>query len=174
MIILLYIILGLLGVLLVGYIVNNLVKVKKSKAKPKVVKEKVKPEKKKNDGLIIGTEKPDFRPEVKAAEEQEQSTENVEQVEKGAEEPIMVDDLKDPEETEVESAIVKKDGKYIPSWDREELEDEDEETDELEEFRHFPALSKAMMSGETLSEQIRNLPPEIQALMLSNIFDRKE
>ena len=54
MIILLYIILGLLGVLLVGYIVNNLVKVKKSKAKPKVVKEKVKPEKKK-DGLIIGT-----------------------------------------------------------------------------------------------------------------------
>ena len=174
MIILLYIILGLLGVLLVGYIVNNLVKVKKSKAKPKVVKEKVKPEKKKNDGLIIGTEKPDFRPEVKAAEEQEQSAENVEQVEKGAEEPVMVDDLKDPEETEVESAIVKKDGKYIPSWDREELEDEDEETDELEEFRHFPALSKAMMSGETLSEQIRNLPPEIQALMLSNIFDRKE
>lgn len=173
MIILLYIILGLLGVLLVGYIVNNLVKVKKSKAKPKVVKEKVKPEKKK-DGLIIGTEKPDFRPEVKAAEEQEQSAENVEQVEKGAEEPVMVDDLKDPEETEVESAIVKKDGKYIPSWDREELEDEDEETDELEEFRHFPALSKAMMSGETLSEQIRNLPPEIQALMLSNIFDRKE
>lgn len=173
MIILLYIILGLLGVLLVGYIVNNLVKVKKSKAKPKVVKEKVKPEKKK-DGLIIGTEKPDFRPEVKAAEEQEQSAENVEQVEKGAEEPVMVDDLKDPEETEVESTIVKKDGKYIPSWDREELEDEDEETDELEEFRHFPALSKAMMSGETLSEQIRNLPPEIQALMLSNIFDRKE
>lgn len=173
MIILLYIILGLLGVLLVGYIVNNLVKVKKSKAKPKVVKEKVKPEKKK-DGLIIGTEKPDFRPEVKAAEEQEQSTENVEQAEKGAEEPVMVDDLKNPEETEVESAIVKKDGKYIPSWDREELEDEDEETDELEEFRHFPALSKAMMSGETLSEQIRNLPPEIQALMLSNIFDRKE
>ena len=172
MIILLYIILGLLGVLLVGYIVNNLVKVKKSKAKPKVVKEKVKPEKKKNDGLIIGTEKPDFRPEVKAAEEQEQSAENVEQVEKGAEEPVMVDDLKDPEETEVESTIVKKDGKYIPSWDREELEDE--ETDELEEFRHFPALSKAMMSGETLSEQIRNLPPEIQALMLSNIFDRKE
>lgn len=171
MIILLYIILGLLSVLLVGYIVNNLVKVKKSKAKPKVVKEKVKPEKKK-DGLIIGTEKPDFRPEVKAAEEQEQSAENVEQVEKGAEEPIMVDDLKDPEETEVESTIVKKDGKYIPSWDREELEDE--ETDELEEFRHFPALSKAMMSGETLSEQIRNLPPEIQALMLSNIFDRKE
>lgn len=173
MIILLYIILGLLGVLLVGYIVNNLVKVKKSKAKPKVVKEKVKPEKKK-DGLIIGTEKPDFRPEVKAAEEQEQSAENVEQVEKGAEEPVMVDDLKDPEETEVDSTIVKKDGKYIPSWDREELEDEDEETDELEEFRHFPALSKAMMSGETLSEQIRNLPPEIQALMLSNIFDRKE
>ena len=172
MIILLYIILGLLGVLLVGYIVNNLVKVKKSKAKPKVVKEKVKPEKKKNDGLIIGTEKPDFRPEVKAAEEQEQSTENVEQVEKGAEEPVMVDDLKNPEEAEVESTIVKKDGKYIPSWDREELEDE--ETDELEEFRHFPALSKAMMSGETLSEQIRNLPPEIQALMLSNIFDRKE
>ena len=172
MIILLYIILGLLGVLLVGYIVNNLVKVKKSKAKPKVVKEKVKPEKKKNDGLIIGTEKPDFRPEVKAAEEQEQSAENVEQVEKGAEEPVMVDDLKDPEETEVDSTIVKKDGKYIPSWDREELEDE--ETDELEEFRHFPALSKAMMSGETLSEQIRNLPPEIQALMLSNIFDRKE
>ena len=171
MIILLYIILGLLGVLLVGYIVNNLVKVKKSKAKPKVVKEKVKPEKKK-DGLIIGTEKPDFRPEVKAAEEQEQSAENVEQVEKGAEEPVMVDDLKDPEETEVESTIVKKDGKYIPSWDREELEDE--ETDELEEFRQFPALSKAMMSGETLSEQIRNLPPEIQALMLSNIFDRKE
>ena len=174
MIILLYIILGLLGVLLVGYIVNNLVKVKKSKAKPKVVKEKVKPEKKKKDGLIIGTEKPDFRPEVKAAEEQEQSAENVEQVEKGAEEPVMVDDLKDPEETEVDSTIVKKDGKYIPSWDREELEDEDEETDELEEFRHFPALSKAMMSGETLSEQIRNLPPEIQALMLSNIFDRKE
>lgn len=173
MIILLYIILGLLGVLLVGYIVNNLVKVKKSKAKPKVVKEKVKPEKKK-DGLIIGTEKPDFRPEVKAAEEQEQSAENVEQVEKGAEEPVMVDDLKDSEETEVDSTIVKKDGKYIPSWDREELEDEDEETDELEEFRHFPALSKAMMSGETLSEQIRNLPPEIQALMLSNIFDRKE
>lgn len=173
MIILLYIILGLLGVLLVGYIVNNLVKVKKSKAKPKVVKEKVKPEKKK-DGLIIGTEKPDFRPEVKAAEEQEQSAENVEQVEKGAEEPVMVDDLKNPEEAEVESTIVKKDGKYIPSWDREELEDEDEETDELEEFRHFPALSKAMMSGETLSEQIRNLPPEIQALMLSNIFDRKE
>ena len=172
MIILLYIILGLLGVLLVGYIVNNLLKVKKSKAKPKVVKEKVKPEKKKNDGLIIGTEKPDFRPEVKAAEEQEQSTENVEQVEKGAEEPVMVDDLKNPEEAEVESTIVKKDGKYIPSWDREELEDE--ETDELEEFRHFPALSKAMMSGETLSEQIRNLPPEIQALMLSNIFDRKE
>lgn len=172
MIILLYIILGLLGVLLVGYIVNNLVKVKKSKAKPKVVKEKVKPEKKKNDGLIIGTEKPDFRPEVKAAEEQEQSTENVEQAEKGAEEPVMVDDLKNPEEAEVESTIVKKDGKYIPSWDREELEDE--ETDELEEFRHFPALSKAMMSGETLSEQIRNLPPEIQALMLSNIFDRKE
>lgn len=172
MIILLYIILGLLGVLLVGYIVNNLVKVKKSKAKPKVVKEKVKPEKKKNDGLIIGTEKPDFRPEVKAAEEQEQSTENVEQIEKGAEEPVMVDDLKNPEEAEVESTIVKKDGKYIPSWDREELEDE--ETDELEEFRHFPALSKAMMSGETLSEQIRNLPPEIQALMLSNIFDRKE
>lgn len=171
MIILLYIILGLLGVLLVGYIVNNLVKVKKSKAKPKVVKEKVKPEKKK-DGLIIGTEKPDFRPEVKAAEEQEQSTENIEQGEKGAAEPIMVDDLKDPEETELESTIVKKDGKYIPSWDREELEDE--ETDELEEFRHFPALSKAMMSGETLSEQIRNLPPEIQALMLSNIFDRKE
>lgn len=171
MIILLYIILGLLGVLLVGYIVNNLVKVKKSKAKPKVVKEKVKPEKKK-DGLIIGTEKPDFRPEVKAAEEQEQSAENVEQVEKGAEEPVMVDDLKNPEEAEVESTIVKKDGKYIPSWDREELEDE--ETDELEEFRHFPALSKAMMSGETLSEQIRNLPPEIQALMLSNIFDRKE
>lgn len=171
MIILLYIILGLLGVLLVGYIVNNLVKVKKSKAKPKVVKEKVKPEKKK-DGLIIGTEKPDFRPEVKAAEEQEQSTENVEQAEKGAEEPVMVDDLKNPEEAEVESTIVKKDGKYIPSWDREELEDE--ETDELEEFRHFPALSKAMMSGETLSEQIRNLPPEIQALMLSNIFDRKE
>lgn len=171
MIILLYIILGLLGVLLVGYIVNNLVKVKKSKAKPKVVKEKVKPEKKK-DGLIIGTEKPDFRPEVKAAEEQEQSAENVEQVEKGAEEPVMVDDLKDPEEAEVESTIVKKDGKYIPSWDREELEDE--ETDELEEFRHFPALSKAMTSGETLSEQIRNLPPEIQALMLSNIFDRKE
>ena len=171
MIILLYIILGLLGVLLVGYIVNNLVKVKKSKAKPKVVKEKVKPEKKK-DGLIIGTEKPDFRPEVKAEEEQEQSAENVEQVEKGAEEPVMVDDLKDPEEAEVESTIVKKDGKYIPSWDREELEDE--ETDELEEFRHFPALSKAMMSGETLSEQIRNLPPEIQALMLSNIFDRKE
>lgn len=170
MIILLYIILGLLGVLLVGYIVNNLVKVKKSKAKPKVVKEKVKPEKKK-DGLIIGTEKPDFRPEVKAAEEQEQSAENVEQVEKGAEEPVMVDDLKNPEEAEVESTIVKKDGKYIPSWDREELEDE--ETDELEEFRHFPALSKAMMSGETLSEQIRNLPPEIQALMLSNIFDRK-
>ena len=132
----------------------------------------IKPEKKKNDGLIIGTEKPDFRPEVKAAEEQEQSTENVEQVEKGAEEPVMVDDLKDPEETEVDSTIVKKDGKYIPSWDREELEDE--ETDELEEFRHFPALSKAMMSGETLSEQIRNLPPEIQALMLSNIFDRKE
>lgn len=173
MIILLYIILGLLGVLLVGYIVNNLVKVKKSKAKPKVVKEKVKPEKKK-DGLIIGTEKPDFRPEVKAAEEQEQSAENVEQVEKGAEGPVMVDDLKNPEEAEVESTIVKKDGKYIPSWDREELEDEDEETDELEEFRHFPALSKAMMSGETLSEQIRNLPPEIQALMLSNIFDRKE
>ena len=173
MIILLYIILGLLGVLLVGYIVNNLVKVKKSKAKPKVVKEKVKPEKKK-DGLIIGTEKPDFRPEVKAAEEQEQSAENVEQVEKGAEEPVMVDDLKNPEEAEVDSTIVKKDGKYIPSWDREELEDEDEETDELEEFRHFPALSKAMMSGETLSEQIRNLPPEIQALMLSNIFDRKE
>ena len=172
MIILLYIILGLLGVLLVGYIVNNLVKVKKSKAKPKVVKEKVKPEKKKNDGLIIGTEKPDFRPEVKAAEEQEQSTENVEQAEKGAEEPVMVDDLKNPEEAEVESTIVKKDGKYIPSWDREEFEDE--ETDELEEFRHFPALSKAMMSGETLSEQIRNLPPEIQALMLSNIFDRKE
>lgn len=171
MIILLYIILGLLGVLLVGYIVNNLVKVKKSKAKPKVVKEKVKPEKKK-DGLIIGTEKPDFRPEVKAAEEQEQSTENVEQAEKGAEEPVMVDDLKNPEEAEVESTIVKKDGKYIPSWDREEFEDE--ETDELEEFRHFPALSKAMMSGETLSEQIRNLPPEIQALMLSNIFDRKE
>ena len=171
MIILLYIILGLLGVLLVGYIVNNLVKVKKSKAKPKVVKEKVKPEKKK-DGLIIGTEKPDFRPEVKAAEEQEQSAENVEQVEKGAEEPVMVDDLKNPEEAEVESTIVKKDGKYIPSWDREELEDE--ETDELEEFRHFPALSKAMMSGETLSEQIRKLPPEIQALMLSNIFDRKE
>lgn len=171
MIILLYIILGLLGVLLVGYIVNNLVKVKKSKAKPKVVKEKVKPEKKK-DGLIIGTEKPDFRPEVKAAEKQEQSAENVEQVEKGAEEPVMVDDLKNPEEAEVESTIVKKDGKYIPSWDREELEDE--ETDELEEFRHFPALSKAMMSGETLSEQIRNLPPEIQALMLSNIFDRKE
>ena len=171
MIILLYIILGLLGVLLVGYIVNNLVKVKKSKAKPKVVKEKVKPEKKK-DGLIIGTEKPDFRPEVKAWEEQEQSAENVEQVEKGAEEPVMVDDLKNPEEAEVESTIVKKDGKYIPSWDREELEDE--ETDELEEFRHFPALSKAMMSGETLSEQIRNLPPEIQALMLSNIFDRKE
>lgn len=171
MIILLYIILGLLGVLLVGYIVNNLVKVKKSKAKPKVVKEKVKPEKKK-DGLIIGTEKPDFRPEVKAEEEQEQSAENVEQVEKGAEEPVMVDDLKNPEEAEVESTIVKKDGKYIPSWDREELEDE--ETDELEEFRHFPALSKAMMSGETLSEQIRNLPPEIQALMLSNIFDRKE
>lgn len=171
MIILLYIILGLLGVLLVGYIVNNLVKVKKSKAKPKVVKEKVKPEKKK-DGLIIGTEKPDFRPEVKAAEEQEQSAENVEQVEKGAEGPVMVDDLKNPEEAEVESTIVKKDGKYIPSWDREELEDE--ETDELEEFRHFPALSKAMMSGETLSEQIRNLPPEIQALMLSNIFDRKE
>lgn len=173
MIILLYIILGLLGVLLVGYIVNNLVKVKKSKAKPKVVKEKVKPEKKK-DGLIIGTEKPDFRPEVKAAEEIEQSAENIEQVEKGAAEPIMVDDLKDPEETELESAIVKKDGKYIPSWDREELEDEDEETDELEEFRHFPALSKAMTSGQTLSEQIRNLPPEIQALMLSNIFDRKE
>lgn len=171
MIILLYIILGLLGVLLVGYIVNNLVKVKKSKAKPKVVKEKVKPEKKK-DGLIIGTEKPDFRPEVKAEEEQEQSAENVEQVEKGAEEPVMVDDLKNPEEAEVESTIVKKDGKYIPSWDREEFEDE--ETDELEEFRHFPALSKAMMSGETLSEQIRNLPPEIQALMLSNIFDRKE
>ena len=171
MIILLYIILGLLGVLLVGYIVNNLVKVKKSKAKPKVVKEKVKPEKKK-DGLIIGTEKPDFRPEVKAAEEQEQSAENVEQVEKGAEGPVMVDDLKNPEEAEVESTIVKKDGKYIPSWDREELEDE--ETDELEEFRHFPDLSKAMMSGETLSEQIRNLPPEIQALMLSNIFDRKE
>ena len=171
MIILLYIILGLLGVLLVGYIINNLVKVKKSKAEPKVVKEKVKPEKKK-DGLIIGTEKPDFRPEVKVAEEQEQSAENVEQVEKGAEEPVMVDDLKNPEEAEVESTIVKKDGKYIPSWDREELEDE--ETDELEEFRHFPALSKAMMSGETLSEQIRNLPPEIQALMLSNIFDRKE
>ena len=56
MIILLYIILALLALLLVGYVVNGVIKLKKnSKPKVKVVKEKTKPEKKK-DGLIIGTE----------------------------------------------------------------------------------------------------------------------
>lgn len=100
MIILLYIILALLALLLVGYVVNGVIKLKKnSKPKVKVVKEKIKPEKKK-DGLIIGTEKPEFRPEVKDIEE-----------EKGVEQPVEVEELGQPEETEVESTIVKKDGK---------------------------------------------------------------
>ena len=161
MIILLYIILALLALLLVGYVVNGVIKLKKnSKPKVKVVKEKIKPEKKK-DGLIIGTEKPEFRPEVKDIEE-----------EKGVEQPVEVEELGQPEETEVESTIVKKDGKYIPSWDREENEDDEE--DELEAFRHFPSLSHSIIAGDSLSEQIRNLPPEIQALMMSNVFDRKD
>lgn len=162
MIILLYVILGLLALLLVGYVVNGAIRLKKnSSPKVKIVKEKEKPAKKK-DGLIIGSEKPEFRPEVKEASE-----------EKGAEPPVVVEDLGEPEETEVESTIVKKNGKYIPSWDREEMEEDDDE-DELEAFRHFPTLSHSVIAGDTLSEQIRNLPPEIQAIMLSNIFERKK
>lgn len=158
MIILLYIILGLLVLLLIGYVINSVLKVKKSR--PKIAKEKVKPVKeKKKESLIIGNKEPEFRPEVKAEEE------------KGAEQPVEVEELGQPEETNIESTIVKKDGKYIPSWDRDEDEEDD---DTLEEYMHFPALSQSIRSGETLSEQIRNLPPEIQALMLSNIFDKKE
>lgn len=164
MIILLYVILGLLALLLVGYVVNGAIRLKKnSSPKVKIVKEKEKPAKKK-DGLIIGSEKPEFRPEVKEASEEE----------KGAEPPVVVEDLGEPEETEVESTIVKKNGKYIPSWDREEMEEDDEDEDELEAFRHFPTLSHSVIAGDTLSEQIRNLPPEIQAIMLSNIFERKK
>ena len=158
MIILLYVILGLLVALLLAYIFKFFKGFKKEKVKVK--KEKVKPEKN-SEKLIIGNKEPEFRPIVKDADVVEE--------EKGAEEPVLVDKLEEAQETEVESTIEKQNEKYIPSWDREEIEDEDD----LDEFLHFPQLSNMIMPGETLSEQIRNLPPDIKALMMSNIFDKK-
>ena len=159
MIILLYVILGLLVVMLLAYLLKFFKGFKKDKVKVK--KEKTKPEKN-NEKLIIGNKEPEFRPIVKDADVEE---------EKGAEEPVLVDKLEEPQETEVESTIEKQDDKYIPSWDREEEEESDE--DDLEEFLHFPQLSNMVVPGATLSEQIRNLPPETKALMMSNIFDKK-
>lgn len=61
---------------------------------------------------------------------------------------------------------------YIPSWDTEEPEDEEE--DDLEEYRHFPGLSHSVHSGSNLSEQLSNLPDEIKVLILTNALKRPD
>ena len=145
--------LALLFAMLVGYFV---VQGKKAiKKMPKKNKQKPVPPKKESGELKIGGERPvvvpEVLPETNDEEPEEIISENLEE-----------QDSQKPSKEE-----------YVPSWDQEKY-DEDEEEDDLDEYLHFPGLSKAVMHGKTLGEQIRNLPDEIKAIMLSNVLDKKE
>ena len=144
--------LALLFAMIVGYFV--LQGKKAIKKIPKKNKQKPVEPKKETGELKIGGERPvvvpEVLPETNDEEPQEIITENLEE--------------KDSQKTLKEE--------YVPSWDQENY-DEDEE-DDLDEYLHFPGLSKAVMHGKTLGEQIRNLPDEIKAIMLSNVLDKKE
>jgi len=159
----LFVAIGLAVVLLIGYTINSVIK--SIKSKPKVVKSKEKPQpkNKEEDKLKIN----DFRPIVKEATESEKNESS---------EELFVDDLGREPEINFEEEV-KKDG-YVPSWDRKTGKDyetkEDEEKDDLEEFRHFPSLSHMIMEGDTLSERIKNLPDDIKALLLTDALKRKD
>lgn len=147
--------------LLVGlyYLVKLCMKVYSRYKKPKPVKEEKPKEEKKEPSKLVYGDAP--RPIVLSEEESNLQKEPVledaeSQEEQSSEELEKIDEQ--PEE-ELESVF----GEPI------------DEDDDFDEYKHFPAIS-AMMGKDkkTIAEEINSLSPEVKAILLSNILDKKD
>lgn len=139
--IILILIISIICVLVAGYVIYYIAKA--VKARPKIVKAP-KPAKDKKEPKV--SEKPSV-----------------------AEKPVMKE--VEPEVQTSTPQMEEKKQPYVPSWDTEESDDEE---DDLEEYRHFPGLSHSVHGGSNLSEQLSNLPDEIKVLILTNALKRPD